>query len=136
MTAWQKVFREAIAPQLSTRALLALKKALPIDDPALIQGATTEPPPLPAVQDWPVGAACAVAYAGWQGEGLATVGEVEDFFAQICFGADKALGEPAGCRWFLNWFDETPCGQMRRELMGEINLALASQEPSRPPTAA
>src|SRR5262245_11251561 len=130
MTAWQKIFREAIAPQLSTRALLALKKALAVDDPALIQGATTEPPPLSAVQDWPVEAACAVAFAGWQGEGLATVGEVEDFFARICFGADQALGEPAGCRWFLNWFDETPRGQMRRELLVEIDLALAGREPS------
>jgi hypothetical protein len=130
MTAWQKIFREAIAPQLSTRALLALKKALAVDDPALIQGATTEPPPLSAVQDWPVEAACAVAFAGWQGEGLATVGEVEDFFARICWGADKALGEPAGCRWFLNWFDETPRGQMRRELLAEIDLALAGRQSS------
>jgi hypothetical protein len=98
MTAWQKVFREAIAPQLSTRALLALKKALAVDDPALIQGATTEPPPLSAVRDWPVEAACAVAFAGWQGEGLATVGEVEDFFARICFGADSGPTRPSVSR--------------------------------------
>jgi hypothetical protein len=136
MTAWQKIFREAIAPQLSTRALVALKKALAVDDPALIQGATTEPPPLSAVQDWPVEAACAVAFAGWQGEGLATVGEVEDFFARICFGADQALGEPAGCRWFLNWFDETPRDHMRQELLAEINLALTSRGPSRHSVAA
>jgi hypothetical protein len=130
MTAWQRTFREGIAPLFSTRALLALKRALTQDDPALIQGATTEPPPLQAVQEWPVEAACAVAYAGWQGEGLATIGEVEDYFAQACFGADKALGEPAGCRWFLNWFDETPRDQMRRELLAEIDLALASRQPS------
>jgi hypothetical protein len=136
MTAWQRSFREGIAPLFSTRALLALQRALTQDDPALIQGATTEPPPLQAVQECPVEAACAVAYAGWQGEGLATVGEVEDFFARICFGADKALGEPAGCRWFLNWFDEALRGQMRLALMAEINLALAGRQPSRPPTAA
>jgi hypothetical protein len=136
MKAWQRSFREGIAPLFSTHALLALKRALTQDDPALIQGATTEPPPLQAVQDWPVDAACAVAYAGWQGEGLATVGEVEDFFAQICFRADKALGEPAGCRWFLNWFDDTPRGQMRLALMAEIDLALASREPSSKSAAA
>jgi hypothetical protein len=113
-----------------------LKQALAADDPALIQGATTEPPPLRAVQDWPVEAACAVAYAGWQGEGLATIGEVEDFFARICFGADKALGEPAGCRWFFNWFDETPRGQMRLALLAEIDLALAGRESARGTTAA
>jgi hypothetical protein len=115
---------------------LALKRTLQQDDPALIQGATTDPPPLQAVQDWPVEAACAVAYAGWQGEGLTTIGEVEDFFAQICFGADKALGEPAGCRWFLNWFDETPRAQMRFALLAEIDLALAGREPSRHSAAA
>jgi hypothetical protein len=97
MQAWQRSFREGIAPLISTRALLALKRALTQDDPALIQGATTTPPPLQAVQDWPVEAACAVAFAGWQGEGLQTVGEVEDYFAHVCFGADKVLGEPAGC---------------------------------------
>jgi hypothetical protein len=136
VTAWQCSFREGIAPLISTRALLALKRALSQDDPALIQGATTDPPPLQAVQDWPVEAACAVGYAGWQGEGLQTVGEVEDYFANVCFGADKALGEPAGCRWLLNWFDETPRGQMRLALLAEIDLALAGREPSRDPSAA
>jgi hypothetical protein len=77
-----------------------------------------------------------VAYAGCQGEGLASVGEVEDFFVQVRIGADQALGEPAGCRWFLNWFDETPCGQMRRQLLVEIDLALAGREPSGRSTAA
>jgi hypothetical protein len=136
MQAWQRSFRDGIAPLLSTRVLLALKKALAVDDPALIQGATTEPPPLQAVQEWPVEVACAIAYAGWQGEGLVTIGQVEDFFAQVCFGADKALGEPAGCRWFLNWFDETPRAQMRLALLAEIDLALAGREPSRDQSAA
>src|SRR5262245_32398653 len=136
MTAWQRSFREGIAPLISTRALLALKRALTQDDPALIQGATTTPPPLQAVQDWPGEAACAVGYCGWQGEGLATVGQVEDFFAHVCFGADKLLGEPAGCRWFLNWFDETPRPQMRLALLAEIDLALAGRETPRSPSAA
>jgi hypothetical protein len=136
MTAWQISFREGIAPLISTRALLALKRALAQDDPALIQGASTSPPPLQAVQDWPVEAACAVGYCGWQGEGLQTVGEVEDFFARVCFGADQALGELAGCRWFLNWFDETPRSQMRLALLAEIELALAGRESCRPPSVA
>jgi hypothetical protein len=136
MQAWQRSFREGIAPLMSTPALLALKKALAVDDSALIQGATTAPPPLPSVKDWPVEAACAVAYAGRQGEGLETVDQVEDYFAHVCFGADKALGEPAGCRWFLHWFDETPRPQMRLALLAEINLELASRSPSWNPDAA
>ena len=39
--AWQKVFRVGIAPQLSTPALIALKRALESDDPRLLQGETT-----------------------------------------------------------------------------------------------
>ena len=73
------------------------------------------------VQDWPVEAACALGYCGWQGDGLETVGEVEEFFARACFEADQRLGEPAACRWFLNWFDDTPRDEMRRELLAEVN---------------
>ena len=32
----------------------------------------------------------------------------------------ERLGEPAACRWFLNWFDDTPRDQMRRELLAEV----------------
>jgi hypothetical protein len=44
-----------------------------------------------------------VGYCAWQGDGLETVAEVEEFFARVCFEADQVLGEPAACRWFLNW---------------------------------
>ena len=54
MTAWQLVWRHGIAPQLTTTGLLALRQALESDDGRLIQGATTEPPPLQTVLDWPV----------------------------------------------------------------------------------
>ena len=127
MQAWQRSFREGIAPLISTRALLALKRALTQDDPALIQGATTTPPPLQAVQDWPVEAACALGFCGWQGDGLETVGEVEEFFARLCFEADARLGEPAACRWFLNWFDETPRAEARQDLLAEVNRTLAQR---------
>src|SRR5262249_43699412 len=106
MTAWQRAWRVGIAPQLSRAGLLALKRALVDDDPALIQGATTQPPPLQAVYEWPVEGACAISYAGWKGEGLKTVGEVEGFFARVCYEADQALGEAAGCRHFLTAYDE------------------------------
>ncbi len=45
----------------------------------------------------------------------------------MCFEIDQRLGEPAGCRWFLNWFDETPRDAMRQDLLGEVNLALATR---------
>jgi hypothetical protein len=76
------------------------------------------------VQDWPVEAACALGYCGWQGERLETVGQVEEFFARCCFEADQRLGEAAACRWFLNWFDDTPRDEMRRELLAEVERAI------------
>src|SRR5205823_5275842 len=116
-------------PVLSTPGLKALRQALLADDPRLLQGATTAPPPLMCVQEWPVEGCCGLGWCGWQGEGLETVGEVEEFFARACFEADTRLGEPAACRWFLNWFDDTPRDVMRRELLAEVERALAERLP-------
>lgn len=125
MESWRLVWREGVEPLLVTGELEALRAALSEDDPRLLQGATTTPPPLQCVQDWPVEAACALGYCGWIGGGLETVAEVEEYFARMCFEIDRRLGEPAGCRWFLNWFDETPREDMRRSLLAEVNRALA-----------
>jgi hypothetical protein len=125
MDSWRRVWREGVAPLVSTEGLEALRHGLASDDARLIQGATTTPPPLACVQDWPVEAACGLGFCGWQGDGLETVAEVEEFFARMCFEIDQRLGEPAGCRWFLNWFDETPRDEMRRQLLAEVNRSLA-----------
>jgi hypothetical protein len=77
-----------------------------------------------SVQDWPVEAADVIGFCGWQGAGAETVGQVEQFFADACYQADVAIGEPAACRWFLTWFDDTPRDVMRRELLAEVELAL------------
>lgn len=60
----------------------------------------------------------------------ATVGDCEEEFAQMCFKADELLGEPAACRWFLNWFDDTPREQMLKELGAECRNVLAARAPS------
>jgi hypothetical protein len=125
MESWRKVWREGLAPLLSMEGLEALRHGLVMDDARLLQGATTTPPPLQCVQDWPVEGACALGYCGWQGDGLETVAEVEEFFARMCFEIDQRLGELAGCRWFLNWFDETPREEMRPQLLAEVSRSLA-----------
>ncbi len=124
MESWRKVWREGIEPLLTTQGLEALRIALVADDVRLLQGATCTPPPLMCVQDWPVEAACGLGFCGWIGDGLITVGEVEEYFARMCFEIDTRLGEPAGCRYFLSWFDETPRDQMRSELLAEVGFAL------------
>jgi len=124
MEHWQKVWREGFAPQISRAGLQSLRKALMDDDRALIQGATTSPPPFQCVQDLPVEGACALGLCGWRGDGLETVGQVENFLAGACLEADRRLQEPAGCRWFLNWFDETPREEMRSRLLVEVQRTL------------
>jgi hypothetical protein len=128
MTSWQLCFRIGFVPSLSTAGLQALAEALERDDPRLIQGATTTPPPLACLSGWSVEAACPIGFCGWQGDGLATVAEVEVEFAQACFAADRRLDEPGGCRWFLNWADETPRDEMRRELLPEVRRELTLRE--------
>ncbi len=123
---WQKVWREGFAPFISRGGLEALKRALEQDDPALIQGFTTEPPPLDCLADAPVEAACPIGFCGWHGDGRETVAQVEDYFAHLCFQADQALGEPAASRYFLNHVDDAPRAEMRRELLEEVNRALAA----------
>jgi hypothetical protein len=127
LASWQRVWRLGLAPQLSAAALNALKKGLVNDDVRLIQGATTSPPPLQCVKDWKLEGGCGVCYAAWQGDGLVTVGEVEEYFGHVCFEAGRRLGEEAGVRYFLNWFDETPRAEMRHLLIPEIDLALAGR---------
>src|SRR5262245_10375671 len=110
MDKWRETFRKGIAPFLSPEGLAALQDALERDDERLIQVRTCRPSSTFAISLAEVEpeAACAVGYCGWQGDGLQTVGEVEEFFARACHQCDVALAEPAGCRWFLNWFDEAP----------------------------
>jgi hypothetical protein len=121
MESWKRVWRDGVAPLLSDAALLALQGALAADDAELVHGATTTPPPLSTVAEWPVEGACLIGYCGWRGEGLETVGQVEEFFARMCHDIDQRMGEPAGCRWLLNWFDETPRAEMQVALLAEVN---------------
>lgn len=127
MESWRLVWREGFAPVLSPEALQALAAGLRSDDPALHQGATTTPPPLICVQDWPCEGGDALAYAGWKGLGLQAVGEVQEFFARVCFEADQRLGEPAACRWFLNFFDDAPRGECFTLLLAEVEYELGKR---------
>jgi hypothetical protein len=126
--AWRKGFREGFFPGLSTRALRALEDALANNDERLIQGATTQPPPLACVSDWPVEMACGIGLCGWLGEGLKTVGEVEEYFARQCYECDTRLGEASGCRHALNWFDDTPRSEAFPLLLEEVRKELKERQ--------
>lgn len=147
MEMWKVSWRNGYLPGMKTETLKALLEAVQSDDPRLTQGSTSTPPPLMCVQDWPIECGCIIGYAGAIENGgfesssvesyvakkkdnpsPATVGEVEEFFATACFQADQRLGNPAECRYFLNWFDGTPRSEMRRELQAELILNLKERE--------
>lgn len=133
MESWRLVWRDGFVPVLSTECLTALRDALRDDDPRLIQRATSCPPPLSGVQERPCEAGCALGYMGAfaaGGFGVATVADAEEFFARACFEADQRLGEPAACRWFLDWFDRESRDELRRELLPEVERAIAERSAS------
>lgn len=143
LQSWRRVWREGFAPIMSTEELVALRDACRGDDQRLVQGSTTTPPPLMCVQDWPCEAGCALCYpfamthGGFslaedgktrvENPGACTVGRAEERFAQLCFDADQRMGEPAACRFFLNWFDDHSREEVRRELLAECELELESR---------
>jgi hypothetical protein len=124
MADWQRTFRVGVAPLLSSQALRKLKAALVSDDSRLIQGGTTEPPPLFSVRDWPVESACPIAWCGWQGEELQTVEEVDTFFSRITYECGRAMGDSLASGLFLNWVDDTPRAEMREKLAAEVGRVL------------
>jgi len=113
---WEKTWRDGFTKVLPEAGIALLRQALITDDKRLIQGGTTNPPLLMCVQDFAMCAGCAITLAA-VGRYDCTVGEAEEAFAKACSEADEKLDEPAACRWFLNWFDDTPRDEMRRELL-------------------
>jgi len=81
-------------------------KACEEDDPELMQCFTVAPSPNFALKHLPVNAACLTSYLGWKGKGLRNVQEVSHYFAEACHQADVLLGEDAGCRHLLNFWDD------------------------------
>lgn len=120
---WRAALRAAL-PHLPREGVAQLRVALENDDPTLLQGCTTSPPPLACVQDWPCEGACLFGYAFWKG-GLDTVGEIEANFGELCAAIDVALCEPAGCRHALNFWDETPRDEAAKAVLQEIDLFLS-----------
>lgn len=127
MESWRHVWREAIAPLLSANALNALRSALVEDRQELIQDYTVDPLAAFLGDARPVEGACAISYCGWRGEQLATVGEVDEFFARMCHEIDRRMGYDKAYLQFVTWFDSEQRTTMRRLLLPEIDLALATK---------
>jgi hypothetical protein len=93
------------------------------DDPALLQGLMTMPPPLEILGDWQVEGADLLAYPAWQARGLVTVKEVEECAWALCSAIDARLGEGA-VKELLAWYDATPRVDVLAVLLGEVEQEL------------
>lgn len=130
LTAWQRAWRVGVAPQLSTAGLRSLKVALERDDPQLITGATTSPPPLACMENLPVDGCYPLCWALLDGRKPqeVSVGPLEERFFAACCQADRLLGEPAAARYFLNQVDAWGRQQLIQNLIPEIERTLAERE--------
>jgi len=124
MEPWREVFRDGLAPTLTTSQLQALAVGLRTDDPALVQGATTCPPALHSVREWPCQGGCLISYAGWKADGIETVGGVDEFFNQTCKSIFDRTNLYSASRALVNWFDDNPRAEVFRELLPEVERAL------------
>lgn len=125
MEPWREAWRKGIAPCLKQIELEALRKALQADDPRLIQGATSAPPALMTVADWPAEAACLIGFCA-MATGRKTVGEVDRFFQLTIYESDRR--DPLAAECFLNWYDGTPREQMIALMLPEVEFAIMERE--------
>lgn len=124
MPAWQRAWRQGIAPQLDDDALESLAVALATGDKRLLRGSTVEPPSTMATRDWPVEACCPMAFLIWQGETM-TVAELEQAWIESVALCDKLTDGTASD--FLRWWDlETePVGKLLLEEIRTLQAARA-----------
>jgi hypothetical protein len=121
----KKVLVEGFFPIVPTHRLNAMLKLLEADDPAIIQGSTSFPPPLLATDGEQVESVDPVGFMGSDNTLTLTVGEVEEGFARLCFDADQRLGEPAACRFLLNAIDDNDRTEVWDFLTAEIRQELS-----------
>lgn len=124
---WQDAWRRAIAPQMEVRHLLALRAALAENDRRLVtSGTTVYPRPLQHNLDRTAEAACAIGFAGWQGDGLTTVKQVRDWFAEVAWRAGLETGDEKAVGPFACWFDDEGIDRRAkfRLLLAEVERSL------------
>jgi hypothetical protein len=130
--AWRKVWREGVAPQLSTEGLQGLLDALKRDDSRIITGATTEPPAFSAASSLPIERCDPVIFAMLDGHSPAacTVGLMDEAFGRLAIRCSELCGMPRAIGTLLCWLDEQDRETWRIELMRETSLALIGRMPS------
>lgn len=132
MTAAIQTWKDGFAVDLCCDQLVILRDALARGELRLLQGQSTEPQPLRGNLDRSILAADAVVYPHWRYTFgvVETVGAASEVFAACCFNADQYLGEPAACRAFLNFWDDTPREEAFAALLAAVQEVIAERATS------
>lgn len=120
----RRVFAEGFAPLMSWEHLMSLHDALADGCDWLLQNATTQPPCTQETMDALCRSACAIAFGGLG----SSVGYAESEYSRLCYECDCRLGEPAACRYFLDWYDGASREVMRGELLTLVNKELRHRQ--------
>lgn len=131
LAGWQVAFRQGVAPQLSTAALERLADGLLGDDPALVQGWTTEPPPVEHCLDEYATGGCLLCYglmADFDGPPL--VADLAGRFGDVCRRCDEALGLPGAVGYLLRAWDDLPRAEARALFRAEVERTLLERAAS------
>jgi hypothetical protein len=131
MDAWRRVWRLGIAPRLSTAGLEGLRDALIRDDPSLVTGTTTVPPPLACCANEPLSGCCPICFALLESKAPETcrVFDMEGRFTRTCLEADRLCGMPGAVSYLLNAIDGWSRLEMIGSLLPEVLIALVGREP-------
>ena len=122
----KKSLREGVFPELSTAGLEALRRALVTNNPALIQGKTTQG----EGSDF---RACFIGFARWQGDSLPPNSDVvERDFAKKCLSIEDRLKckKDFGDRLlaeFMAWYDSESRQEVFKALLLEVRQELAKR---------
>lgn len=121
ITAWQRAFRDGIAPNLSDNELACLAEGIRNKDERIVNGCGIVPEPSPMNSAKTPTHADPVNYAIWVGnKDVQTVGDLEERSARVMFEADQILGQPAAVRYLLNWIDDNPLETTMPQLLALV----------------
>jgi len=120
--AGRDAFARVIAPLMPDRHLCVLLGALERDDPRLCQRVTTWPAWLTPGAAARCESACAMAFGGWQSDGLVTVGEVVQLWVDLASRVDRQ--DPWALGAFTGWFDDWPRAEVFAAMIAMVREEL------------
>jgi hypothetical protein len=116
--AWKEAWSNDIAPKLPASGLRALRQELLEPTGRLCQGNVVRQD-----DNGRCLKACAIGFAGWEGESLDSAEDVSGFFWTVILACP-----PWQADFFLNWVDATPFNMVAAALVPMIDDELNSRE--------